>query len=80
MKMHWGSGGIAPWILNFSTRWKWVVSFTSWLLYTQGKSLQYPLDRRVGGPQSQIGCGGEEKKSHYCPSRNWTLFIPTHSL
>jgi len=28
-----GSGGIAPWILNFSTRWRSVVSFTPWLLY-----------------------------------------------
>jgi hypothetical protein len=24
----------------------------------------YPLDRRLGGPQSQSGRGGEEKKSH----------------
>jgi len=29
----WGSGGIAPFTLNFGTRWKWVVSFTS-----QGKN------------------------------------------
>jgi hypothetical protein len=26
-----------------------------------GKSSCYPLDRRMGGPQSQSGCGGEEK-------------------
>jgi hypothetical protein len=26
-----------------------------------GKSPQYPLDRRLGGSQSQSGCGGEEK-------------------
>jgi hypothetical protein len=29
-----------------------VVSFTPWLLYPQGKSPPYPLDRRLGGPQS----------------------------
>jgi hypothetical protein len=35
-----------------------VVSFT---LYPQGKSLWYPLDRRLSGPQSRTGRGGEEK-------------------
>jgi len=35
-----------------------VISFTS-----QGKSPQFPLDRRLGGPQSWSGCGGEEKNS-----------------
>jgi hypothetical protein len=29
----------------------------------QGKSLWYPLDRRLGGPQSRSGRGGEEKNS-----------------
>ena len=28
-------------------------------LYSQGKSSQYPLDRRLGGPKSQSGCFGE---------------------
>jgi hypothetical protein len=28
-----------------------------------GKSLCYPLDRRLGGPQSRSGRGDEEKKS-----------------
>jgi len=25
-----------------------------------------PENRRLGGPQSQSGCGGEEKNSHHC--------------
>jgi hypothetical protein len=29
----------------------------------QGKSPLYPLDMRLGGPQSQSGFGGEEKNS-----------------
>jgi hypothetical protein len=29
----------------------------------QGKILWYPLDRRLGGPQSRSGRGGEEKNS-----------------
>jgi hypothetical protein len=31
------------------------------LLYLWEKSTQYPLDRRLGGPQSQSGRRGEEK-------------------
>jgi len=37
-----------------------VVSFTPRPLYPQGKSPWYPLDRRLGGPQSCSGHGGEE--------------------
>jgi hypothetical protein len=40
-----------------------VVSFTPRPLYLQGKSPWYPLDRRLGGPQSWSGRGGEEKNS-----------------
>jgi hypothetical protein len=38
MKAYWGSGGIAPRILELSTIWRWVVSFTPRPLYPQGKS------------------------------------------
>jgi hypothetical protein len=30
MKAYWGSGGIAPRILNLGARWRWVASFTHW--------------------------------------------------
>jgi hypothetical protein len=40
-------------ILDVGTRWRWVVSFTPQLLYPRGKSPQYPLDKRLGGPQSR---------------------------
>jgi hypothetical protein len=33
------------------------------LLYPQGKNPRYPLDRKLGGLQSQSGCSGEEKNS-----------------
>jgi hypothetical protein len=33
----------------------------------QGKSPWYPLDRRLGGPQSRSGRGGEEKNSQLLP-------------
>jgi hypothetical protein len=67
MKMYRGSGGIAPRILDLDTGWRWVVSFTPRPLYPQGKSLWYPSDRRLGGPQSRSGRGGEEKKSQPPP-------------
>jgi hypothetical protein len=40
------------------------VSFMPWLLYSQGRSPWYPLDRRLSGPQSWSGLGGERKNSH----------------
>jgi len=30
--------------------------------FIRGKSPRYPLDKRLGGPQSRSWCGGEEKK------------------
>jgi hypothetical protein len=33
------------------------------MLYPLGKTPFYPLNRRLGGPQSQSGYGGEEKNS-----------------
>jgi hypothetical protein len=38
MRTYWENGGIAPRILDFGTRWRWVVSFTSRPLYPQGKN------------------------------------------
>jgi len=44
--------------LNLSTRGgQWSVRALP--LYSQGKSGQYPFDRRLGGPKSQSGCFGE---------------------
>jgi hypothetical protein len=39
-------------ILDFGTRRRRVFSVTLRPLYSQGKSPGYPLDRRLGGPQS----------------------------
>jgi hypothetical protein len=61
MKVYGGSGYIDSHFLDFVTRWRLVVSFTPQLLYPQWKSPWYPLDRRLGGPQSQSGRCGEEK-------------------
>jgi hypothetical protein len=63
MVTYLGSGGIAPRILNLGIRWRRVVSFIPRPLYPQGKISRYPLDRRLGGPQSRSGHGGEETNS-----------------
>jgi hypothetical protein len=67
MKAYWGSGVTAPRILDLSTRWRRVVGFKLRPLYLQGKSPSYPLDRRLGGPQSRSGRGGKEKNSQLLP-------------
>jgi hypothetical protein len=67
MKVHWGSGGVTPLILDFGTRRRWVVRFTPPVALHPRKSPWYPLDRRLGGPQSQSGRGGEEKNSQPLP-------------
>jgi len=58
---------MAPRILDLGTRWYWVVSFTTRPLYPQGKSPWYPIDRRLGGPQSRSGNGCGEKNSQLPP-------------
>jgi hypothetical protein len=63
MKAYWGSRGIAPCILDLGTRWRCVISFMPQLLYYQGKSPWYPMDRRLGKPQNWSGHSGEEKNS-----------------
>jgi hypothetical protein len=76
MKAYWGSGGITPRILDLGTRWRWVVSFTPQLIYPQGKSPWYPLDRRLGGPQNRSGRAGEEKNSQPLPGLEPQIIQP----
>jgi hypothetical protein len=56
-----GIGSIVSCVLDIRTIWRWVVSFTPGPLYPKGRSPWYPLDRRLSGPQSLSGRGGEEK-------------------
>jgi len=52
----WGSEDKAPCILNLGTRWRWVVNSTS-----SENNPQYPLVRRLGGPQGWSRHGKEKK-------------------
>jgi hypothetical protein len=47
----WGSGCIDQRLFDLGTSWRWVVSFTSRLLYPRVRSPSYRLDRKLGGPQ-----------------------------
>jgi hypothetical protein len=76
MKAYWGSGCIAPRILDLGTAWRLVVSFTPRSLYSQGESPWYPFDRRLGGPQSRSGRGGEETNSQPLPGLQTPMFQP----
>jgi hypothetical protein len=57
------SGGVAPHISVLGGGWRRVVSFTPQPLYPRRKSSRYPLDSRLGGPQSRSGRSGEDKNS-----------------
>jgi hypothetical protein len=47
-----------------------------WLVYSQGKSPWYPLERRLGGPQSWSGLNGEEKNSQLLPRLKLPIIQP----
>jgi hypothetical protein len=53
-----------------------VVSFTPRLLYPQGKSPWYPLNRRLDGLQRRSGRGGEEKNSQPLPGLEPPIIQP----
>jgi len=53
-------------------------NFMLWLLYPEGKSPWYPLNRSLGWPQDESGYSGEEKNS--CPCWELNPSHPAHSL
>jgi hypothetical protein len=75
MKAYWGSGGVTPFILDLGIVGEWSASRFG-RLTPQGKSLWYPLDRRLGGPQSRSGRGGEEKNSQPLPGIEPSIIQP----
>jgi len=76
MKAYWGTGSAAPRILHIDSRWRWMDSFTPRPLYPQGKIPLDPLDRRLSGPQSLSGRGGEEKNSQPLPGLEPPIIQP----
>jgi hypothetical protein len=74
---YWGSGGIAPHILDLGTRSRWVVSFTPWLFYPQRKSPWYPSYSRLGGPRASLDAVVKRKVT--APAGTGTPDYPVHS-
>jgi len=68
VKTYGGVEILEPHILNLGTRWRWVVSFTPWPLYSLGKSPRYPLGRRLCGQQSP--CSRVAKRKISAPLDN----------
>jgi hypothetical protein len=73
-----GSGCIDPHFLH-GTSWRWVVSFTPLPLYPREKSPQYPLHRRLDGPQSRSEWHGQVKILAHTGTRTPTLGRPARS-
>jgi len=57
-----------------------VVSFTPGQFTPLSNSPRYPLDRKLGGPQSRSRRDGEEKKFHHWICREVNPCRPAHSL
>ncbi|PNF25877.1 hypothetical protein B7P43_G11128 [Cryptotermes secundus] len=56
-----GSGGAVPPFLTLALDGRGVVSFTPGYFTQEENCPQYPLDRKLGGPQSRSGHSAEEK-------------------
>jgi hypothetical protein len=59
-------------MLDLGTSWKWVVSLTPRSLYPRENSPQYPLDRRLGGPQNRLSLELLESDP-VCSTLQWNL-------
>jgi hypothetical protein len=57
---HAGEWRYSTTILDFSTSWRRVVSFTPRPLCPREKNPRYPLDKSLGGPQNRSGHCGEK--------------------
>jgi hypothetical protein len=75
----WGSGRTDPYFLNLGTSWRWEVSCTPLPLYPRGKSLRYPLDRRLGGPREGLDDEEKTKFLTFPGLELWPLCRPARS-
>jgi hypothetical protein len=59
--------------------WRWVISFTARPLYLREKSPRYPLDKRLGGPQSRSGRRWENAWPYRDSNSDPSVFKPVAS-
>ena len=74
MKAYGGIRCIAPFILDLSTTWRFVVKFTPWPLYPRN-ILRHPLNRRLEWGPERVGTVLEKGKS-LVPAGIWTADRP----
>jgi hypothetical protein len=70
----WRSGYRDLRILELDISWRRMLNFTPRPLYPRGKSPLYPLDRRLGGPQSRSERRGESSWP-YWDSNSVTYYV-----
>jgi hypothetical protein len=71
-----GSRGVAPLILNLSTRWRWVVNFTPWPLYLRERTPGTYLIEGCVGPRVVLDVLDKRKISCPCGDSNPWLCSP----
>jgi hypothetical protein len=72
-----GNGCVDPRILDLGFSWRRMVIFLPRPLYPPGKSLQYPLHRRLNRPQYRSAWRGEKKNLTHTRTRTPPLARPT---
>jgi hypothetical protein len=83
----WESRGTNPLTINFCTRWRWVVSFTSWPFYPRGNCPWHPVNRGLGGSRSgldalvkvRVSCPCLETKEYFSDVQPVAVIILTDS-
>ena len=77
----WGSGGVAPRILNLGTRLRWMFNYTPRSLYPIGKGSRNAFNRRLSRTQSQSARYGERKPVAFVGNQHDSLinrWQPSH--
>jgi hypothetical protein len=69
MKAYCGGGGMAPYIVDLSTVWILSGQLHTRHFTSRKRDPGIQWDRSLGGPQSQPGCGGEDKNSQHLPTQ-----------
>jgi len=75
-----GNEGTTSFLFNLSTRWRWVVSFTTCLTFLPTRSLWHLLNRKPDGYMNQPGCFGQEINLFPCHKLYHIFSCTSHSL
>jgi hypothetical protein len=75
----WGSGCIDPHFLYYASSWSSLISFKPRLLYPQGNSPLYPMDKRLDWPPEPVWTLLGKEESNPCrPTDSTSLYRLRH--